>query len=56
MTLGAPCQKGIHHKCPRKLGSGRFCECDCHATVRKANVESIDKLGKAIAARKAGGS
>lgn len=44
MTLGAPCQNGIHHKCPRKLGSGRFCECDCHAAVNKANKESTDRF------------
>jgi len=37
MTLGAPCQKGIHEKCPQKLGSGRVCECFCHHPEKKAN-------------------
>jgi hypothetical protein len=36
-TLGAPCQKGIHPKCPQKLGSGQFCECFCHQSEKKAN-------------------
>lgn len=34
MRLGAACQKGIHHRCPHKLGSGRVCECECHEANR----------------------
>lgn len=31
MIVGAACQKGIHSRCPQKLGSGIVCECDCHS-------------------------
>lgn len=52
MTLSSQCARKLHKNCGRKMWSGRVCECECHAPIRKANIESIDKMTKAIEARR----
>lgn len=51
MTLSSQCARNLHKNCGRKMWSGRVCECECHAPIRKANIESIDKLSQAMAKR-----